>query len=205
MTIAFTGSDRARGESIASATSATFFACHEGDRAGTDEALDQALAVTEGRLDVLVTNSQAVVEGSIEATPEADFRRIVEVNLTAAFRAARACFGAMRSAGGGSMIHVGSAAGIRAVHEAAAYSVTSAGLIAVAELLAAEGARHGIRANAVCPGEAPGLEGLEGLASPVDVASVVAWLASDESAATSGATLRVDGAAAAAMIVDTRT
>ena len=50
------------------------------------------------------------------------------------------------------MIHVASDAGIRADHETAAYSVTSAGVIAVAELLAAEGAPYGIRANAVCPG-----------------------------------------------------
>ena len=51
------------------------------------------------------------------------------------------------------MIHVASDAGIRADHETAAYSVTSAGVIAVAELFAAEGAPDGIRANAVCPGD----------------------------------------------------
>jgi enoyl-[acyl-carrier-protein] reductase (NADH) len=45
---------------------------------------------------------------------------------------------------------------------------------------------------------------LEGITTAEDVASVVAWLASDESAPTSGATIRVDGAATAAMIVDTR-
>jgi NAD(P)-dependent dehydrogenase (short-subunit alcohol dehydrogenase family) len=201
MTIAFTGSDRTRGESLAMATGAAFLACDEGDRLATDQALNHALAATEGRLDVLVTTSPVLVEGSLEATPEADFRRLLEVNLTSVFRAARACFAAMRSTGGGSMIHVSSAAGIRAVHELAGYSVTSAGVIAVAELLAADGARHGIRANAVCPSVDPSLEGIT---TAEDVASVVAWLASDESAPTSGATLRVDGGATAAMIVDTR-
>ena len=51
------------------------------------------------------------------------------------------------------MIHIASDAGIRADHEQASYSVMSAGLIALAELFAAEGAPHGVRSNAVCPGE----------------------------------------------------
>ena len=85
---------------------------------------------------------------------------------------------------------------MRAVHETAAYSVASAGVIAVAELFAAEGAPHGIRANAVCPGDA----------APASKTSprLIAWLACDESAHVSGATLRIDGGAGAAMVVDTR-
>ena len=65
----------------------------------------------------------------------------------------------MRDSGGGSMIHIASDAGIRAVHEIAAYSVTKAGVIAVSELFGAEGAPHGIRSNAVCPGDiVPGVQ-----------------------------------------------
>lgn len=166
-----------------------------GDRAGADQAIEQALAACDGRIDVLVTNSDLVVEGSIEATGEDGFVRLIEGNLTAAFRAGRACFAAMRSGGGGAMIFVASAAGIRAAHETAGYSVASAGVIAVAELFAAEGASYGIRANAVCPGA---------MATGEDVASVTSWLASRQAAQVSGATLRVDGAAGAAMVVDTR-
>jgi NAD(P)-dependent dehydrogenase (short-subunit alcohol dehydrogenase family) len=101
----------------------------------------------------------------------------------------------MRSGGGGAIIHVAGDDGIRADHEHAAHSITSAGVIAVAELFAAEGAPHGIRANAVCPG---------GSATAQDVASVVSWLACDEAAPVSGATLRVDGGAGAAMAFETR-
>jgi NAD(P)-dependent dehydrogenase (short-subunit alcohol dehydrogenase family) len=144
------------------------------------------------RVDVLVTFADTRFERSIEATDEAEFRRTLQANLTVAFKASKACFGLMRKQGRGSIIHVASDAGIRAEHEAAAYSVASAGVIAMSELFAAEGASHGIRANAVCP-------------SPdADVAPIVAWLASEASAPLSGATLRVDGAAGAAMVVDTR-
>jgi NAD(P)-dependent dehydrogenase (short-subunit alcohol dehydrogenase family) len=162
------------------------------DRASSDRVVEDALRLGGGRLDVLVTVADMVFDGSIEATSEAVFRELLEVNLTAAFRVSRACFGAMRAQGGGSMIHIASDAGVRAAHDTAAYSVMSAGVIALAELFAAEGAAHGIRSNALCP------------RSGTDVAPIVAWLASDESSHMSGATLRVDDAAGAAMTVDTR-
>ena len=174
---------------------------------------------------MLVANAGILFQGSVEETPEAAFRELVEVNLTSLFRISRACFGPMRDTGGGSMIHIASDAGIRAVHEIAAYSVTKAGVIAVSELLGAEGAPHGIRSNAVCPGDiVPGVQ-----ATPVghehhaenpsgwvlppsgrfgtaeDVAALVAWLASDESSHVTGATLRIDGGTGAAMRVATRT
>jgi NAD(P)-dependent dehydrogenase (short-subunit alcohol dehydrogenase family) len=103
------------------------------------------------------------------------------------------------------MVLIASDAGIRAVHETAAYSVVNAGVIAAAELFAAEGAPHGIRCNAVCPGGpvAAAPAGRSGAA--VEVASLVAWLASDEAAHMTGATLRIDGGAGAAMVLDTRT
>lgn len=158
-----------------------------------DRAVDDAreLIHSDG-VDVLLTCPEMRFDSSIEQTPEADFRELLAVNLSAVFRVGRECFGAMRQRGGGSMIHIASDAGIRAAHETAAFSVMSAGVIALAELFAAEGAQYGIRSNAVCP------------RAGTDVAAIAAWLASGESAAVSGATLRVDGAAGAAMVVDTR-
>ncbi|MBV9166430.1 MAG: SDR family oxidoreductase [Solirubrobacterales bacterium] len=191
--VAFTGSNSPRGESIASETGGSFLECDHSDRASTDRAVGKAIERCGGRLDILVTNAGMQFEGSVEDTPEAVFRELLEVNLTSLFRVGRACFESMRAHGGGSMIHVGSEAGIRAAHETAAYSVMTAGAIAVAELFAAEGAPYRIRSNAVCP------------RAGTDAAALVAWLASDESASVSGATLRVDGGAGAAMLVDTRT
>jgi NAD(P)-dependent dehydrogenase (short-subunit alcohol dehydrogenase family) len=158
-----------------------------------DRAVDDALELgSRNGIGVLVTCPEMRVHGSIESTSEAIFRELLAVDLTAVFRAGRVCFEAMRRKGGGSMIHITSDAGIRAAHETAAFSVMSAGVIAAAELFAAEGAAHGIRSNAVCA------------RSGTDVAAIVAWLASGESAHVSGATLRVDDAAGAAMVVDTR-
>jgi meso-butanediol dehydrogenase / (S,S)-butanediol dehydrogenase / diacetyl reductase len=224
MAVAFTGRSRERGDAVARKTGAAFLECDHRDRAASDRAVEQALELGGGRLDVLVANAGILFQGSIEATPEAAFRELLEVNLTAPFRVARACFGAMRDGGGGSMIHVASDAGIRAVHEIAAHSVSKAGAIAVAELFAAEGAPHGVRSNAVCPGDIePGVQATPAghddhaedpagwvlppsgrFGTGADVASLVAWLASDESAHMTGATLRIDGGTGAAMRVVTR-
>jgi len=224
MTVSFTGRSRARGEAVARETGATFVECDHRDRAASDRAVEGALEAGGDRLDVLVANAGILFQGPIEATPEAAFRELLEVNLTSLFRVARASFGPMRAQGGGSMIHIASDAGIRAVHEIAAYSVTKAGAIAVAELFGAEGAPYGVRSNAVCPGDiVPGVQATPAghgdhaedpagwvlppsgrFGTGADVAAIVAWLASDESAHVTGATLRIDGGTGAAMRVATR-
>ena len=196
MMVAFTGADPERGGSLAGQTGATFIECSTGDRTSCDRAVQQALELGGGRLDVLVTGAGEWLSASIESTPESDFRELVETNLTAPFRVARACMAPMRAHGGGSMIHIASDAGIRADHEMAAYSVAAAGVIAATELFAAEGAPDGIRANAVCPSDE---------IAGADVAAAVAWLACDDSAHVSGATLRIDAGTGAAMVIDTRT
>jgi len=224
MKVVFTGRNEHRGSDVASSTGARFLRSDARDRVASDEAVHEALRIGGGRIDVLVANAGILMSGPIEATPESAFRELVEVNLTALFRVSRACFGPMRDAGGGSMIHVASDTGVRGIHGLAAYSVTKAGAVAVSELFAAEGAPHRIRANAVCPGDVvPGVQatpvGFESHAEDPsgwvlppsgrfgtgeDVAGLVAWLASDESSHMNGATLRMDGAAGAAMRAQTR-
>jgi NAD(P)-dependent dehydrogenase (short-subunit alcohol dehydrogenase family) len=224
MEVAFTGRSDERGDAVARATGATFVQCDHHDRAASDQAVERALELGDGRLDVLVANAGILFQGPVEETPADAFRELLEVNLTSLFRISRACFGPMRNSGGGSMIHIASDAGIRAVHEIAAYSVTKAGVIMVSELFGAEGAPHGIRSNAVCPGDiVPGVQATpvghedhaedpEGWVLPPsgrfgrgeDVAALVAWLASDESSHVTGATLRIDGGTGAAMRVATR-
>lgn len=224
MTVVFTGRNEERGAAVAAATGATFLACDARDRTASDAAVGEVLRVGGGRLDVLVANAGILMGGPIEETPEPAFRELIEVNVTSLFRTSRACYGPMKAQGGGSMIHIASDTGVRGIHGLAAYSVTKAGAVAVSELFAGEGAPHGIRSNAVCPGDVvPGVQ-----ATPVgferdaedpsgwvlppsgrfgtgeDVAALVAWLASDESLHMNGATLRLDGAAGATFNVQTR-
>ncbi|MCC6223057.1 MAG: SDR family oxidoreductase [Thermoleophilia bacterium] len=218
MTVVFTGRDEGRGRVAMEETGAVFHRCDARDRAASDAAVAHALRLG-GRLDVLVANAGILMSGPLEQTTEPAFRELLEVNLTSLFRTSRACFAAMREQGGGSLIHICSDAGIRGIHTIPAYSVTKAGAIMVSELFAAEGAQFRIRSNAVCPGDiVPGVQatpaGFEHHAeSPErwtlppsgrfgtgeDVAALVAWLAADESSHLTGATLRIDGAAGAAM------
>jgi meso-butanediol dehydrogenase / (S,S)-butanediol dehydrogenase / diacetyl reductase len=217
MTVAFTGRNEARGAAVAETTGAVFLPCDHLDRDASDRAVEEALGLGGGRLDLLVANAGIIYGGPIEATPDRAFLDLVEVNLTSLFRVSRACFEPLRAGGGGSMVHIASDTGIRGIPAIAAYSVTKAGAVAVSELFAFEGAPHGVRSNAVCPGDVvPGVqatprghedhaESPEGWTLPPsgrfgtgeDVANLVAWLASDEAEHVNGATLRIDGAAGA--------
>ncbi len=98
------------------------------------------------------------------------------------------------------MVLVASDSAIRGSHRIPAYSAVKAGVVAIAELLGAEGAAYGIRANAVCPGNTlPGMAGDDparwrptasgAFATAHDVAASVAFLASAEAAHINGATL----------------
>ena len=219
MRVVFTGRDAARAADVAGRSSATFIRADATDRLRCDRAVDDALAALGGRLDLFVSNAALVFAAHLEDTPEAVFRELLEVNLTAAFRLSRACFRIMRAQGRGSIVHIVSDAAIRGIHHIPAYTITKSGLLAMSETLAAEGAPHGVRVNAVCPGAViPGVQstpagyehhaedastwgpapsGRHGVGA--DIAEAVVWLASGAAAHVSGATLRIDGAASAAM------
>lgn len=219
MGVAFTGRNTRRGAEVAAATGATFLQADAADRDRCDESIDEALAVLDGRLDLFVSNAGVVFAAPLEETPEEIFREVLEVNLTAAFRYSRACFEIMQAQGHGSIVHIVSDAAIRGIHHIPAYTISKAGLLAMSEVLAAEAAPHGVRVNAICPGATtPGVQStIAGYghhaedastwgAAPsgrhgtgTDIAGAVLWLASDAAQHVSGATLRIDGAASAAM------
>lgn len=218
--VVFTGRSGDRGEAVAAATGAVFLPADARDPAEALRSVDTALS-TLGGFDVLVNNAGILFQGSIEATPPHAWRELLAVNLTAAFVYAKACFGPMESGGGGTMIHIASDTGIRGIPSIAAYSVTKAGIRMLSDVLALEGAPVGVRSNAVCPGDVlPGVQatpiGFEDHAEDpsiwtlppcgrfgegADVASFVAYLASDEAKHISGATLRIDGAGGAGLVL----
>ena len=219
MRVAFTGRDMERGTRVAASTGAHFLRADATDRSQCDQSISRALEALGGRLDLFVSNAGLVFAEPLEETSEGAFREVMEVNLTAAFRFSRACLEAMRAQGRGSIVHVVSDAAIRGIHHIPAYTVSKAGLLAMSEVLAAEAALDGVRVNAICPGAVmPGVQStIAGYdhhaedastwgAAPsgrhgtgADIAQAVLWLASDAAGHVSGATLRIDGAASAAM------
>jgi len=209
--VAFTGRDAGRGTEVAARTGATFLPADIADRAAADAAVADAAEVLGG-LDAVVANAGVLSRDLLTVIGEADFRRLLETNLTSQFRTARAAWPHLVAAGGGSIAVIGSDTSFRGSHRCPAYSVMKAGSVMLAEMLAANGAPHGIRANAICPGNTlPGMAGDDPSRWPPtpggtqvaaeDVAACVAWLASEEGRHVNGASIRIDAAVGAALIL----
>jgi 3-hydroxybutyrate dehydrogenase len=107
---------------------------------------------TLGRIDVLVCNAGIQVISPLEALALADWQRVLAVHLDGAFLATRAALRHMYARGRGSIIYMGSVHSKEASVLKAPYVTAKHGLIGLARVVAKEGARHGVRANVICPG-----------------------------------------------------
>jgi NAD(P)-dependent dehydrogenase (short-subunit alcohol dehydrogenase family) len=165
------------------------------------------------RIDVLVNNAGISLISPAEETTLADWRRVIEVNLTGPFLMCREFGKEMLRQGSGSIVNVSSVAGLLGVADRAAYNASKHGLVGLTRTLAAEWSGRGVRVNAVCPGwvktemdqedRASGgytdadIEGrvpMGRFARPEDIAQAVAFLAdTEQSAFVNGHTLSVDG------------
>jgi NAD(P)-dependent dehydrogenase (short-subunit alcohol dehydrogenase family) len=105
-----------------------------------------------GRLDALVNNAGIAVFAPIMETSDADWRRIMEVNLTGPFLCTKAAAPLMREHGGGAIVNITSISAVRASTLRSAYGTSKAGLAHLTKQLAVELASLGIRVNAVAPG-----------------------------------------------------
>ncbi|GIL01837.1 MAG: gluconate 5-dehydrogenase [Alphaproteobacteria bacterium] len=175
-------------------------------------------AVTEahaafGRLDIMVDNAGASWSGPPEEIPLAGWQKVVGVNLTGAFVAARESARLMLARGGGSIVFIASTGGLTSFTPDRAqivpYTTTKAALIHLTRDLAAQWADRGVRVNAIAPGQMrSGLtlsvpdESVEAmrrdvpmrrLGDPHEIAAAVAYLASDAASYVTGHTLVVDG------------
>jgi NAD(P)-dependent dehydrogenase (short-subunit alcohol dehydrogenase family) len=168
---------------------------------------------TYGRLD-LAANC-AGVGGGHAATheyPEADFDRIVAINLRGTWLSMRAELEAMLRAGGGAIVNVSSTLGLRGSPFAAPYSASKHGVLGLTKTAALEYAQQGIRVNAVCPGAIdtpmmdetferfPGFREtltayvpMGRMGGPEEVAGAIAWLCSDAASFVTGEALTVEG------------
>lgn len=102
-------------------------------------------------LDVLVNNAGIAGSGTVVDTSEADWRRILEVNLFGVVAVTRAFVPAMIRAGAGHVINIASAAGFASPPGVAAYNVSKAGVISLSETLRLELAPHGVGVSVACP------------------------------------------------------
>jgi len=107
---------------------------------------------TFGRLDILVCNAGVQVISRLEALTLAEWQRVLAVHLDGAFLATRAALRHMYSGGRGCIIYMGSVHSKEASVLKAPYVAAKHGLIGLAQVVAKEGARHGVRANVICPG-----------------------------------------------------
>ena len=179
---------------------------------------EKAIAIVlerEGRLDVLINNAGIRESGSIEETTLAQWHRLIDVNLTSCFLGCRAAVPAIRRAGGGAIVNVGSITGIRGTENMVAYSASKSGIVSMTSSLALDLAKDNIRVNAICPAAIrtrmvtswfSGTENPQAaeaavlrkhpigrIGRPEEVASVIAFLASEDASFMTGLAIPVDG------------
>ena len=107
---------------------------------------------TFGRIDVLVSNAGIQIVAPFEDFEFADWKRLLAIHLDGAFLCTRAVLRQMYKQGSGSIIYMGSVHSKEASLLKAPYVTAKHGLIGLAKVVAKEGAKHGVRANVICPG-----------------------------------------------------
>jgi 3-oxoacyl-[acyl-carrier protein] reductase len=158
-----------------------------------------------GRVLVLVNNAGVRADNLSPALEDSEWERVLETDLTAAFRLTRRALRTMIRARWGRVVNVASVAGQRASPGQANYAAAKAGLVAFTKTAAAEVARRSVTVNAVAPGlvatdMTAGLDErllelvpARRLGTPEEVAACVRFLASEEAAYVTGTMLTVDG------------
>jgi NAD(P)-dependent dehydrogenase (short-subunit alcohol dehydrogenase family) len=190
------------------------------DKASVEAAVDRILE-DWGRIDVWVNNAGIFYTSNISEPPDlAKWERILAVNLTGMFLCCQAVARPMIAQGAGNIINISSIAGKIGFPEEAGYCGTKAGVLGLTRSVAMELVAHGIRVNAICPGNirTPMLEALDEsvcsargwktgtfleksaeqvplgyIGEPEDVAAVAAFLASEDASFVVGQAINPDG------------
>lgn len=173
------------------------------------DALVAAAVGRFGRLDGVFNNAGIGGMSPAEQYPDADYLRVIDINLNGVFRVARAALRQMYAQGSGSIVNCASILGVFGQSATAAYTAAKGGVVNLTRTLALEGAAHGVRVNALGPGyiDTPLLAGLDPamrealiglhplgrLGRPEEIASATVFLLSEEASFVTGAHLLVDG------------
>lgn len=174
-----------------------------------DEVLKDA-----GKIDILVNNfggTNPKIDRDIINTDYKEFKNYLDVNVNSVFLTSNLVLNrSMLERKTGSIINIGSIAGITHDYKQCAYGVSKAGIIQLSKQIAVQTGRYHIRCNVVCPGmtatdavannltdeyrqQFAKATPLKRMASPQEIASAVTYFASDESAFTTGQVLSVEG------------
>ncbi|SER81763.1 MULTISPECIES: glucose 1-dehydrogenase [Lentzea] len=184
----------------------------------SEESWAEAVAFTVqtfGEITVLVNNAGILHFSALADTSLADYQRVIGINQVGTFLGMRSVVPSMKAAGGGSIVNVSSVEGLGGMPYLTAYTASKFAIRGMTKVAAMELGQHGIRVNSVHPGaidtpmvsEALGRPvdvspigkklALRRIGQPEDVANVVLFLASDESAYCTGGEFVVDGGATA--------
>ncbi len=186
---------------------------HEVDVTDTAQVkkLIEEIGVAHGRLDVLVNNAGVGERGDFRHLSDEAWERVWSVNLDGTVRCAREAFDLLKASGKASIINLSSIMATKHTRQMAVYSATKGAVSALSRSLAVEYAPYGIRVNTLLPGYVEtALIGrylsnpmiakalltqtpLRRFGTPQDIANAALFLASDEAAYITGASLNVDG------------
>ena len=178
-------------------------------------ALVDEVVSSHGRVDILVNNAGIAFARTVPDTTLEEWDRLMNVNLKGVFLCSRAVIPSMQQQGGGVIVNVSSEQGLVGASENAAYTATKGGVIQLTKSMAIDHGQDGIRVNCVCPGpvKTPLFDGfvdsvedpeaeirsfveatiLKRLGRPEEIASVIAFLASEESSYMTGSVVVADG------------
>ncbi len=190
-----------------------FIRCDVSNSSDVENAIRDVIA-RHARIDILVSNAGIQHYGDVITTPEADWDRVIGVNLKGCFLTAKHCVPHMLT-NGGAIVVLGSVQSFTAIQNSAAYVTSKHAVLGLARAMALDYARKGIRVNCVCPGtiDTPMLHwaaslspepesvirtcdrmhALGRIGKPEEVADAVLYLVSPMSSFITGAALLVDG------------
>jgi 3-oxoacyl-[acyl-carrier protein] reductase len=179
----------------------------QADVSDPDEA--KKLVEEAGDVHVLVNNAGVTRDGLLARMPDADWRTVLETNLSSVFYTCRAVARGMMKRRSGAIVNVSSVVGVHGNPGQTNYSASKAGIIGFTKALARELGNRGVRANVVAPGYVStqltdalpdelkeamvANTPLGRIGSPEDVAGAVRFLSSDEAGFITGEVLLVDG------------